>query len=465
MTTRRARLVAVSALVALTAASTLVDAHGPPEKHLRTEPPPGVTVPPGPPLDPATLRPPAPNAPSAAVPTTGVRSLRQLLPDTIAVVEARAVRSDAYDEDRLRVHRVHVERVLHGRLDETEVGVVDIRGAAQRSPLLTDDQRIVILLAPAPSLSYLREHLGPDRVFVPAGGRDGVIATPTDAEQAAVVQAIADGLAVTSLDGPEAIGARRHLAFTELGGPSPRLAADGLVELRQLGPLSPLADDELTTLGRVFRNVQIAVPTRAGIATLLAERGTREALPALLAAETDTPAMLDALLAARARLRSPATTTELVALLASSDVGVRAAALHALAGMPDAEAIAALENAATGDPDASVRGAAIDALGTPGRAQALPVLSGTFASQERDLQQRSARAILTVGGPAADDALVTLALHGDRPETRSYAALLLLATRGADSAAVRRLVAAKPSPEVMRVIEHGLEMGHHHASE
>jgi HEAT repeat protein len=403
------------------------------------------------------------NAPSAAVPTTGVRSLRQLLPDTIAVVDGRAVHSESYDEDRLRVHRVHVEHVLQGRLDPTELGVVDMRGASQRPPLLAEE-RAVILLAPAPPLSYLREQLGPDRFFVPAGGRDGIIATPTDPELAAVVQAIADGVAIASLEGPEAITARRRLAFSELAGPSPRLAADGLVELRQLGPLSPLAEDELATFARVFRNVQITVPTRAGLATLLAERGAREALPGLLAAETDTPAMLDALLAARARLGSPATTTELTALLASSDVGVRAAALHALASMPDADATTAVEKAATSDPDASVRGAAIDALGTPGRAQALPVLSGTFASKERDLQQRSARAIITVGGPAADDALVTLALHGDRPETRSYAAVLLLATRGANSAAVQRLVASKPGPEVMHVIEHGLEMGHHHAA-
>lgn len=465
MTIRRAWLAAVGALLAFTAAGTPAGAHGPPEKHLRTEPPPGVTIPPGPPLDPATLRPPAANAPSAAVPTTGVRSLRQIFPDTIAVVEARAVRSEPYDEDRLRVHRVRIERVLHGALDAGEIGLVDIRGASQRPPLLADEERVVILVAPAPALSYLREHLGSDRFYVPAGGRDGVIAVPTEPELAAVVQAISDGMAIAGMDGPEAIAARRRLAFSELGGPSPRLAADALVELRQLGPLSPLADDEVATLRRVFRTVQVTVPTRAGLAALLAERGTREALPALLTAETDTPAMLDALLAARARLGEPATTAELTALLASSDVGVRAAALHALASRPDAEAVAALEHAATSDPDASVRGAAIDALGSPGRSQALPVLSGTFASTERDLQQRSARAILTVGGPAADDALVTLALHGDRPETRSYAALLLLATRGGDSAAVRRLVAAKPPPEVLRVIEHGIEMGHHHATE
>ena len=124
-----------------------------------------------------------------------------------------------------------------------------------------------------------------------------------------------------------------------------------------------------------------------------------------------------------------------------------------------------LGKAATTDPDAAVRGAAIDALGTTGSADALPILSGTFASHERDLQQRSARAIIAIGGPAADDALVELALRGDRTETRTYATIVLLASRGADSAAVRRLVAAKPGPEVLHVIEHGLEMGHRHASE
>ena len=60
------------------------------------------------------------------------------------------------------------------------------------------------------------------------------------------------------------------------------------------------------------------MPTRAALAALLAERGAREALPALVRAATETPAMLDAVLAARARLGAPATSAELAALLAST---------------------------------------------------------------------------------------------------------------------------------------------------
>lgn len=457
------RSLAACALVALAAGAPPARAHGPGHDHKHTEPPPGVAIPPGPSLEPSTLKP--ASGATAAVPTTGVRPLRQLVPDATAVVHGRVARTETFDEDRLRVQRVHVERVLRGRLDAREIGVVEMRGASKRPSLLTDGETVVLLVAPAPTLSYLTEHLGDGTFVVPAGGRDGVIAVGSDAELAAVEQAIADGAAIASLDADDAVAARRRLAFAELAGPSPRLAADAVVELRGLPAPSPLDDAEVATLGRALRETRTPVPTRAALVALLAERNARDALPAIVAAETDTPAMLDAVLAARATLGAPASAAELSALLASTDAGVRAAALRALAATPGDAAMGDLRKAATGDADATVRGAAIDALGSTGRPDALPVLSGTFASHERDLQQRSARAILAIGGTAADDALVELALRGDRPETRTYATVVLLASRGADSAAMRRLVAAKPGPEVLRVIEHGLEIGHKHSHE
>lgn len=85
------------------------------------------------------------------------------------------------------------------------------------------------------------------------------------------------------------------------------------------------------------------------------------------------------------------------------------------------------------------------------------MLARTFDSPVRKLQQRSGQAILKVGGDAAADTLVTLALRGSSSETQTYAALLLLLSRGRDDPAVRRIEEAGPSSEVRHVREHGLE--------
>lgn len=387
----------------------------------------------------------------------GVRPLRDLAAEATAVVVGRVARTEAFDQDRLRVQRVDVERVLRGRLDAREIGVVEMRGASRRPSLLDDGQTVVLLVSPAPALSYLAQHLRDGTFVVPTGGRDGVVVVGSEAELAAIEAALTAG--------DDTPAARRGRAFAALDGPSQRLAADAVVELRALPALSPLAGTECATLARVLGDPRTPPPTRIAVVGLLADRDARDALPAVTSAATDTAAVLDAVLAARARLGAPATLAELAPSLQSPDAGIRAAAARALAATADPGVTTLLGSVAATDPDASVRGAAIDTLGTTGRADALPVLSKTFASRERDLQQRSARAIMAIGGSGADDALVALALHGERPDVRTYAAIVLLAARGADSAAVRRLATSRPPPEVSHVLEHGLEVGHHHATD
>jgi len=48
-------------------------------------------------------------------------------------------------------------------------------------------------------------------------------------------------------------------------------------------------------------------------------------------------------------------------------------------------------------------------------------------------------------------------LKGASSETRTYAALLLIASRGPNDPAVRRIADSNPSPEVRYLLEHGLE--------
>ena len=136
---------------------------------------------------------------------------------------------------------------------------------------------------------------------------------------------------------------------------------------------------------------------------------------------------------------------------------MRAAAVRALAHLENADALDQVARYATADSDLSVRTAAVEALAASGRPPDVPVLARPFDVHERELQQVSGRALLQIGGNAAAETLLDLALRGQTPETKSYAALLLIASRGRDDATVRRLEASNPAPEVKYLLEHGLE--------
>ncbi len=438
-------------------AATPVSAHGPIGKKFRQAPP----EPPAPlaaPLTGADLSPP--------LPTPGEpRPLRLLAGEATAIVLADVARTEVFDENRLHVYRLHVVRALRGRVDEPEPAVVDIRGDSTRPALLNDGERAVMLLKPAPALSYLAQQMPPGvKPLALVAERDGVIPVGNETESDAVERALVDAAAVAGLEEAAALAARRRLAFAELGGPSPRLAADGVTELRLLPALTPLADGETTVLGRALRERRIEPAARVRLIALIADRGATDALPALAAAVADTPAVLDALLAARARLGSFPSRSELAGYLGDDDPTIRAAAVRALARLDDPSALAEVGRYATTDKAATVRGAAVEALGATHRPTVLPILAHTFDDPDREVMQKSARAMIEIGGPAADDTLTGIALKGGSVDTQRYAALLLVVTHGLDSAVVRHLAESNPSPEVRDVLEHGLEFHdtHHH---
>ena len=390
--------------------------------------------------------------------TSGERPLRVLAGDAKAIVLADVARTEPYDEDRLQVHRLHVIRVIRGSIDVPEPGVVEIRGGSERPPLLTAGERVVVLLRPAPRLSYLRQHLEAADYFEPVGERDGVVPVASEAEVNAVEGALAAGRTAAGLTGDAVRPAIRKLAFGELAGPSPRLAADALAELRQLPELAPLAPDEVEALGRALRDRRVEPGVRVGLIQLVARHKAREALPALATAESERPEVLEALLSARAELGAVSGPAQLAAELGSQDPAVRAAAVRALARLKDPSALAEVGRYATSDADLSVRLAAVEALGESKQEAAVPYLARTFESQETKLMQRSARALLDIDGPAVDDALVDLSLKGGTPQVRRYAAFLVLAAHGADSPAVRRIKASNPPPEVQRLFDEGLKV-------
>ncbi|HXJ36916.1 MAG TPA: HEAT repeat domain-containing protein [Candidatus Eisenbacteria bacterium] len=455
------RAPAAFAGLALVLVASSAGAHGPLRRQPVTKPPAGVEIPPGPALDPTVLQG-SKAAPSGAVPTTGVVPLRSLGAESTAVVEAVVLKTTPFDDDKLRVYQVRVERTLHGTLEGDEVDLVEIRGAASRPGFVADGERAILVLRTAPRLSYLTQQLPAGTYYSPSGGRDGVIPITSDAERDAVARALDEGFRISTLtDETENRRARRALAFEELGSMVPRLAADALVELRRLDPLAPLSHDELGALERTFAAKSIPPATRVGLAQLVAQRGLTDAVPALRAALLDTPEVFDAVFAARTRLGAPPDRAELASYLTAKDPAVRASAIRALAELKE-PAVGEIGRYATSDPDLEVRVAAIEALGATQQPAALPTLSQTFGTSQREIRQASGRAILAIGGDPASQALINLALHGEDADTRSYAALLLMVSNGRDSAPVQRLLASNPSSEVRNVIEHGLRWTHSH---
>jgi len=388
----------------------------------------------------------AAGVPSPEVVASGDRPLRTLVGQAIAVVVADVARSESYDEDRLRVYKLHVIRVVRGRVDAPEPGIVEVRGVASRGPLVGDGERVVALLQRATAVTYLSQHLPGGEYLETVGGRDGIVPVGNDAEAQLTERILAE-------TGDDADTVRRVAALGLASG-NPRLAADGLAELRRAEPFRPLSASDVDALGKALADRRIPPTVRAGLMTLVADRHAVEAAPALERAATDTPAVLDALLAARADL-GLATRDQLAPQLGAKDPAVRAAAVRALARLDGT--VAEVGQYATSDPDVAVRQAAIDALGATKRADAVPILRKTFDASETVILQHSAQAMLEIGGPAVDDAFVDLALHGGSPQVRRYATMLLVIQHGRDGEPVRRIERSNPAPEVRDYLEHGLQ--------
>jgi hypothetical protein len=409
---------------------------------------------------------PPPSTPSSAAPADVVRSgdrpLRVLARDTSAIVLGVVLRSEGYDDERLRVHRVRVERVLGGRADDAELGVVDLGGTGNRPPALVAGERVVALVRPAPALSYLAQHLPAGAYVEVVGGRDGIVPLVGDADVGDVERTLADGAAAARLPDVEREAAVRRLAFRELGTASSRLVADGVTELRGLHELRTISAPEAEIVAGVLRRPDVEATTRIRLLHVLAEQRPAGGARALDGVEAENAAVLDALLAADAALGGARARDALRPHLASDDPAARAAAVRALGRIGDPAAVNELERYATVDPDVGVRTAAIEALGATRQPAAIPVLARTFQAPATSLMQASARAMLALDGPAVDDALVGLALRGDSVEARRYAALVLVLSRGRTHPAVRQLESSNPPPEVRELLDHGVKDPHHH---
>lgn len=444
------RLPALAVLLAVAPAV----AHGPVEKQYKKELPPGMVMPPAVPAQPDATR-------AGVEFRATVRPLRQLGAEATLVVVADVVRTESFDDGRLQVYRLRVGWTLGGTAPGPDVGVVDIRGDSKRPPVLVDGEHVVAFLHAAAKLSYLSAQLGDQSVYELAARREAVVPVTVERD-ADVVAAILDARAVTAVDDDAGRAKRRELAGQALASRSPRLLLDALVEFDALPGWPPLTDVEVAAFGAILRDRTVPAPLRVQLLGLIGEHKATQALSAVLAAETDSNDVLDAVLGARVALGSPASREEMAGYLKSADPGVRSAAARALAALKDPAMLPEVGRLATADADPGVRLAAVDALGTTGLPAAVPIVAQTFDGDDRELRQHAGRALIALGGPAMEHSLVDLALKGKSTDTQRYAALLLVVLRGRDSAAVRDLLAGSPSADVRAVIEQPLEFQHMH---
>lgn len=393
----------------------------------------------------------------------GGKTLRELVPQSSAVVLGFVSRSEGYDGDKLRLHRVRVSRVLRGDAPDAELGVVEIRGSSERPELVHEGMNVVLLLKPAGTMSYLDEHLPQGTTYwMVAGEREGVILTASDTEVDTITPLVARAASAAVMSGDEATAARRALAFDEIRSRNARLVADGALELERLPALDDLTPEEIEALGAALRDTTLPPRARVSLVSMIAERKLDEALPAVLSASLDSPDLVAAVLDTRARLGSPAPPDELKASLKSDDPEIRTAAVTAIGAAGDPAAIPELSKFALTDQSGAVRQAAVQALGRTKSPKALPTLALTFAETDRELKQRSAQALLAIEGPEADNTLVELALRNGSPDVRRHAALLLMVSRGPDHAAVRQLAAQNQDPQVRALLDDGLRFHHQH---
>ncbi|HYC56379.1 MAG TPA: HEAT repeat domain-containing protein [Candidatus Binatia bacterium] len=415
--------------------------------------------------------PPLPEAlPAGAVPETSTagavaeaaqaspppRTLRQLAIKSILVASVRASAAEPREQGRIIVYPLRIERIVWGSKPASDqILLVELRGASTRPPLLEAGASAVVLLQPLSQVSYLREHVREPNAFEAVAGRDGIIRF-AGREQGVEVA----GSMLRARDARSPLQIRSH-AFSELGSDNPRLVEDGVHELAALSPLQGLTEREKSILAVQLSNTSIPGQTRVRLIETLGRGQDRAAASLLAGAFTETARLLEAALRARAKLGAPAGSNELNVHLGSPDLGVRSAALRALAVSRHAYAAAILANAVSPHEPREIRLAAIDALAELEDSASLGALAAAFESDDQGIKQASARAILAKGDHA-DDALVDLALRGISRETRTYAAMLLLTRRSRAHPSVQRLASSSPSPDVVEVLEKGLQDSHAH---
>lgn len=365
---------------------------------------------------------------------------------TIAVI--RVVATSPRDGGRILVHTIEFDRVVAGRdPGDFDAILVEVAGPASRALFPHVGVRAVALLSILNGSPYLRSQVGERYAFEAVGGHDGVFVVEHD-EAACEVINIVEG----AKEATKALEVR-GVAFAQLRSSVPRLVENGALELANNGPIGTCSLLEQSTIAATLANAELSEQTRGTLMHAVGVSGAPALAAALEQASTETPRLLRAALHARVQIGQPPSPEELDAHLRSTDLRCRAAAVSVLGASHHPRAAALLEQAIGPMAPREVRLAAIDALENLGGGQALELLSRTFEADDRSTTQASARAILAIGGEAADETLLRLALEGNCAETRLHAATVLVTTHPATHAVIERLMSSDVSPEILAMLD------------
>lgn len=328
----------------------------------------------------------------------GTKTLHGLIAEADLVLNARIVTADegpAPSADRPGASRPAVEaavlEVLKGNFEKPRVrfaqhghGVARFRSGDEALLFLHDIARSPELDALGRSGTHswvsLQEHQ--DTYPIEPATRDRLLGV---ARSYAAADAEASANARTA--------ALRRATVDLLTSGDPQLAASALRDCVLAPDLPLLTVEELPALRAVLDDPDTSMGVRVALLTELERRDLVEGPPIwlrLLADETPSRDRITAIRAAGASSSRPV-RTRLIALVASPDVQVAAAAASALGAPGNQDAVAPLTGALSHE-SATVRMAAIRGLGRIGAPEAQRALETAAASHPDPATQRRARA-------------------------------------------------------------------------
>jgi hypothetical protein len=354
---------------------------------------------------------------------------RALLKTARVVVAGNVTNVTPYDDDRVAVVTLSVDRVLKGSLPgdpPAPIALIELHEGPTR-PGLATGTRGIAFLQPASHMSYIATKLPAGAYYevLPEFGAFMTADSKADLERdEALIARMVTAATGKGLDAEQG----RQLTFDLLASVTPLLVEDGAAGLADLEGKRALNAEETATLLAALRRSDL--PDRVRLALIEAVGAARitAAVPALQAIDSP-PAIAEAAWRALDKLGQPLSEKSLATRLANPDAAVRAAAVRELLRRDGVAAISQVAPLAIRDPDPAVRKASVEALGSLGRPEALPPLERVFSVDTVELQQAAGRAILAVGGEPTVESLGRLAFDGPIQSQR-YAVILLMTLSG-----------------------------------
>jgi len=389
--------------------------------------------------------------------------LHQLLSGAQTVITGRVADVQELDSGRVAVAEIVVEDTLKGDPAGPRVRVVELRSLPSAPVAFVGGEHVLAFLSPAARTSYLRATL-PDGAYLQASrGREGVLASASEApvdQAAAIVARMVAASREPEPDREKRRAAARALVFDELAARHPAVVEDGLAGLASLPSLEPLSNAEKLVIEAVIVRDDLPPRLRQRVFAQVAELRLEETVAALRRVEASDPEVTAAAWAALRRLGAAPDVDVVARDLRSPEPGRRSAAAAELLARGPGE-IERVADLALHDPDPAVRAAVLGALASTGSAEALPILERAFGDPEWSVRQAAGRAIFQIGGRPAAETFARLTFEGS-PEVQRYAVTLLRASGVADDDPLLvKIRTQHPDARVREQVEHGLPFHEH----